>query len=180
MKKLIGFLIVILLAIVATAQDRVVKLDPLNADVTKSRSVTMFKAGVAADTLTANQDTIRYSILLNKSYPVEYYCKMSVDTLDGAVTTVTRNVYGRMFDSQAWVKLSTAAAAVNAAADIVLESMTTANYSETFGADSVTTITPTLTPYYRELMFELILTTAGSGTGINVKTLDLFISEAKQ
>jgi hypothetical protein len=180
MKRIALILITVIFAVVAIAQDRVLTFKPLHPDPTKANSIGVSYTGVAKDTLTAKQDTLQFRFSTNKHFPTEYYFNIAVDTLaGGAVDAVTRKVYGRMFGSQAWTQITTAAAAVSAPTNIVLTSMSTANYAVTFKKDSTYTIVPTLTPFYSEYMVELILTTAGTGKGIKVNSVDFLIKQAK-
>jgi len=133
----------------------------------------------AADTLTLNQDTIQVPFLLNKPYPCEFYAKLTLDTIAGADTTVILNTYGKMFsdDSYSLIKTTTTAA-IAAEASTAIETMTTGNYSLTIDSDSLTTVTGIITPFYRYVMFECIITDEDyTGSGVKLTGLELFVTE---
>ena len=170
MKKLLSILFCLFFAVVLIAQDRTVDLGTLKADFTRSNSITWDYDGVKADSLTSYQDTIQYIVNLNKFDPVGYYINATIDTIAGAVTLVDVATYGRMFDGQAWTKIdSVSASTVAAETDITIESFT----------DSTSMFQNTLDAHYKQLMLEFKLTTAGTGKGVNIESVDFLIGKAK-
>jgi hypothetical protein len=84
---------------------------------------------VAADSLTANQDTVIYNITVNKSVPMNYYIKVGLDTIAGVEPLATIRISGRMFDDEAWTLIETTnTEAITAEINTVVESMTDADY----------------------------------------------------
>ncbi len=169
MKKLLSILFSLLFAVVLVAQDRTVNLGTLKADFTRSNSITWGYTGVEADSLTSNQDTIRYYVNLNKFDPVGYYINAKLDTIAGAVTLVSVETYGRMFDGQAWTEIDSVASEVTAETDITIESFT----------DSTSMFQNTLDAHYKQLMLEFQLTTAGGGEGVNIESVNFLIGKTK-
>jgi len=169
MKKLLSILFSLLFAVVLVAQDRTVNLGTLKADFTRSNSITWDYTGVEADSLTSYQDTIQYYVNLNKFDPVGYYISANVDTIAGAVTLVSVETYGRMFDGQTWTEIDSVASFVSGATEIVIESFT----------DSTSMFQNTLDAHYKQLMLEFKLTTVGAGKGVNIESVDFLIGKAK-
>ena len=169
MKKLLSILFCLFFAVVLMAQDRTKDLGTLKADFTRSNSITWDYTGGSVDSLTSNQDTIQYIVNLNKFDPVGYYINAKIDTIAGAVTLVSVETYGRMFDGQAWTKIDSVASIVSGATDIVIESFT----------DSTSMFTNTLDAHYKQLMLEFQLTTVGTGKGVNIESIDFLIGKTK-
>ena len=169
MKKLLSILFCLFFAVVLIAQDRTKDLGTLKADFTRSNSITWDYTGGSVDSLTSNQDTIQYIVNLNKFDPVGYYINAKVDTIAGAVTLVSVETYGRMFDGQAWTKIDSVASIVSGATEIVIESFT----------DSTSMFTNTLDAHYKQLMLEFQLTTVGTGKGVNIEKIDFLIGKVK-
>ena len=169
MKKLITILFSLFFAIVLMAQDRTKDLGTLKADFTRSNSITWDYTGGSVDSLTSNQDTIQYIVNLNKFDPVGYYINAKVDTIAGAVTLVSVETYGRMFDGQIWTQIDSTASVVAAETDITIESFT----------DSTSIFTNTLYAHYKQLMLEFQLTTVGTGEGVNIEKIDFLIGKVK-
>jgi hypothetical protein len=196
MKKLIGILILLVVAMAGFSQIRTIKADKvLNPDVTSPNSVTWSYIGVAADTLTVLQDTLIYNITLNKAAPFNYYIKVGLDTIAGADTTVVINIKGRMFDDEAWTLVETVTtAAITAEINTVIESMTDPDYTfgiaaaeDVFNADSTTTVAartitpiPSVKPCWRQIQVEMIIKGNDSvGVGIRLKDIRWYFQEAK-
>ena len=169
MKRLVTILFSLFFAVVLIAQDRTKDLGTLRADFTRSNSITWDYTGVESDSLTSNQDTIRYTVNLNKFDPVGYYINATLDTIAGAVTLVSVETYGRMFDGQAWTQIDSTASAVAAETEIEIESFT----------DSASMFQNTLDAHYKQLMLEFQLTTVGTGEGVNVEKVDFLIGKVK-
>lgn len=169
MKKLLSILFCLFFAVVLIAQDRTVDLGTLKADFTRSNSITWDYTGVEADSLTSNQDTIRYYVNLNKFDPVGYYINAKLDTIAGAVTLITVETYGRMTDNDSWAGIDSTTSAVAAATNVVIESFT----------DSTSMFQNTLDAHYKQLMVEFQLTTVGSGEGVNIESVGFLIGKTK-
>lgn len=169
MKKLLSILFCLFFTVVLIAQDRTVDLGALRADPTAKNSLTWDYSGVAADTLTSNQDTIQFIKNVNKSFPYGYYFSADVDTIAGAVTLVSVETYGRMFEGQAWTQIDSVASSVPGDTTITIESFT----------DSTSMFTNTLDAHWKQIMLEFKLTTVGSGKGINIDKIDFLIGETK-
>lgn len=196
MKKLIGILILLVVAMAGFSQIRTIKADKvLNPDVTSPSSVTWSYTGVAADTLTVLQDTLICNITLNKAAPSNYYIKVGLDSIAGADTTVVINVNGRMFDDESWTLIETVTtSAVTAEINTVIESMTDPDYTWTvaaaedvFNADSTITVAartvtpvPSVKPCWRQIQLEMIISGDDSvGEGIALKDIKWYFQEAK-
>lgn len=205
MKKYLILIALFLFSIFSFATDRVLpaagsKL--MNVDVLKSGSVTWSYTGMAADTLTGNQDTIAYNITLNKSFPMNYYIKLGLDTIAGADTTLLVNINGRMFNDQSWTLIkATTTAEIAAAADIVIESMTESKFTlvgtpyvmkqDTVGflnypADTIFvpaityTHTPSIKTCWRQIQVEIIYNGPDyTGEGIKLNSIDWYFQEVK-
>ncbi len=169
MKKLLSILISLFFVFALIAQDRTVDLGALRADPTAKNSLTWDYSGVAADTLTANQDTIQFVKNVNKSFPYGYYFRATVDTIAGAVTLISVETYGRMFDSQSWTQIDSTATAVAGKTNIVIESFT----------DSTSMFRNSLDAHWKQIMLEFQLTTVGTGKGVKIDNIDFLIGETK-
>lgn len=141
MKKYIAILFLMLMVFVSYSTDRTLPSSGtklLQADDTKSNSITWSYTGVAADTITSNQDSIVYNVTLNKSWPANYYIKVGLDTIAGA-DTVKININGRMFDDESWSLIeTTTSSAIPSATDVTIESITDADYYLTAAAHNIT------------------------------------------
>jgi len=147
MKKLITFLIMFTLTFAMFAQDRTIRLRKV-----PSKDTYISYTGVAADTLTANLDSIRIPYFINKSYPMSWVINTTFDTIDGVDTTVVINVYGKVFSDDSWTKIQTETTGLIIASEIVKTTFTESTvtiastytdtyddtYAETFAADSTT------------------------------------------
>jgi len=147
MKKLITFLIMFTLTFAMFAQDRTIGLRKV-----PSKDTYISYTGVAADTLTANLDSIRIPYFINKSYPMSWVINTTFDTIDGVDTTVVINVYGKVFSDDSWTKIQTETTGLIIASEIVKTTFTESTvtiastytdtyddtYAETFAADSTT------------------------------------------
>ena len=169
MKKLLSILFCLFSTVVLIAQDRTKDLGTLKADFTRSNSITWDYTGGSVDSLTSNQDTIQYIVNLNKFDPVGYYINATLDTIAGAVTLVSVETYGRMFDGQAWTQIDSVASNVSGPTEIVIESFT----------DSTSMFTNTLDAHYKQLMLEFQLTAVGTGKGVNIEKIDFLIGKVK-
>lgn len=189
MKKLIAITILAFVALAGFSTVRTIKSDKLlKADVTSPHSVTWSYTGVAADTLTANQDTLIYNITLNKAEPFNYYIKIGLDTIAGADTTVVVNINGRMFDDEDWTLIETTTSSeIASAADVTIESVTDADFY--FPAYNVPFTNPTagtadtleypiltpvvsINPFYRQIQVEIIIS-GEDFTGSGIKLTDI-------
>lgn len=207
MRKFIITLILTFVVLAGFTQIRTINDDyVLKPDVTSPRSVTLSYTGVAADTLTSNQDTLLYNITINKAVPMNYYIKIGLDTIAGADTTCTVNINGRMFDDESWTLIeTTTTSAVGGEVNTVIESMTDADYTASlvtasyialtdttgllgYPADSIVipqttgalTLTPSIKPCYRQLQVEIIINGDDSvGTGIKLEDIEWYFQEAK-
>jgi len=147
MKKLITFLIMFTLTFAMFAQVRTIRLRKV-----PSKDTYISYTGVAADTLTANLDSIRIPYFINKSYPMSWVINTTFDTIDGVDTTVVINVYGKVFSDDSWTKIQTETTGLIIASEIVKTTFTESTvtiastytdtyddtYAETFAADSTT------------------------------------------
>ena len=129
------------------AQDRTIRLRKV-----PSKDTYISYTGVAADTLTANLDSIRIPYFINKSYPMSWVINTTFDTIDGVDTTVVINVYGKVFSDDSWTKIQTETTGLIIASEIVKTTFTEPTvtiastytdtyddtYAETFAADSTT------------------------------------------
>lgn len=129
------------------AQDRTIRLRKV-----PSKDTYISYTGVAADTLTANLDSIRIPYFINKSYPMSWVINTTFDTIDGVDTTVVINVYGKVFSDDSWTKIQTETTGLIIASEIVKTTFTESTvtiastytdtyddtYAETFAADSTT------------------------------------------
>lgn len=203
MKKFITLLMLIFVAFISIAQIRTIQSDKvLRTDVNESASITWSYTGVAADTLTTNQDTLLYNITVNKAVPMNYYIKIGLDTIAGVDTTCVININGRMFDDESWTLIETVTTSViSAETNTVIESMTDPDYTytipafsakqdtatfATYPADSIKfpalTITPapSIKPCWRQIQVEIILAGDDSvGEGIELKDIRWYFQEAK-
>jgi hypothetical protein len=101
-------------------------------------AVTWNYTGVAADTLTVNQDTILYNITINKAVPMNYYIKIGLDTIAGVDTICKVNINGRMFDDEAWTLIETVnTSAISGEINTVIESMTDPDYTYTIASHTI-------------------------------------------
>ena len=202
MKKLMTITLFCMVAMLGYAQIRTIQSDKvLNADVLKANSITWSYTGVAADTMTVLQDTLLYNITLNKAFPMNYYIKIGLDSIDGVDTTVVVNINGRMFDDEGWTLIETVTTAeISAEINTVIESITDADYTlvtaaavdilgqiTTTNADTITvaerTTTPTVSikPSWRQIQVEMIINGDDSvGEGIALKDIEWYFQEAKQ
>ena len=132
MKKILSLLAFFTIIVFVNAQDLTVPLDDLRADLTKSNSVTFLYDGSSSngDTLTSNQDTIHYTLLLNKPYKNDYYFNITLDTIGGADTTVVINIKGKMFSSESYTLIeTTTTSAIGSSTATAVESMTDADFT---------------------------------------------------
>lgn len=159
-------------AIVSMAQLRTLSTRVMSGSVGTKDYLTYTVTGGAADTLSVLQDTIRIPFLLNKDFPAHYYAKIKMKPIAGADTTVVVNVKGKMFDTDTWTLIETATtAAITTEVNTVLESMTDASWR----LDSLN-----LKPFYRQLMFELIIKgNDATGIGIEFEKLELAVNRLK-
>lgn len=112
MKKFIILIGIMLLSVAAFSQSLT------RSVVTLGENSTYYKyTGLAADTMTAKQDTLRYQFFVNKDYPVLFYVNAFLNKRVGKDTTVTCHVYGKVFANQAWTLIS-AATATSAVVDV--------------------------------------------------------------
>lgn len=166
---------------------------PVKGEKPNPEYVTQTYTGVGADVMVDNTDTLQVPFLVNKPFGAKYYANIVLDTIAGADTTCTVNVYGKMFSSQSYSLIeTTTTSAISAQVATAIESMTDPTYSmtyaaavDTFKADSTiinvartVTVTPVITPYYRYLLFEI--TPVGddaTGSGVKLDKIELFIPE---
>lgn len=156
MKKLLSFLIVILFAVVAIAQERTVDI-PIKTGLNKWGTYITYD-GVAADTLKAtNQDTIDYRFQYQGAEFVKKIAfKVGLDTIAGA-DTLTISLLGYDFLDDGTADATIAAATTNLASgtDVIISD----DYSG--GADEFS---------FRYYVVRLIRT--GTGDGIKVDDLE--------
>lgn len=145
--------------------------------------------GVAGDTLTILQDTVRIPFFTNKEYPLQFYISATLNPRTTTDTIITMNVYGKVFSNQSWAKIS--AATVNSSAvatntEVITSSLLQPTYTFTFDTTKynsnkvgyyVASMTaPSVVNHYRYLMVEFI--TKGddnTGTGAKVTSVSLKI-----
>lgn len=140
MKRLLIFLALITLAFTLKAQDRTVNIGTMGLDQTLSDYT-----GSAADTLTANQDTIRYSFRHMSHRPVLYNIKVQTTETDAITGDYDLVLYGKVYSDDDWTKVTTTAGE-------------TSGGSYTFNSDeseAIDTAAATGAPFYRYFMVEL-------------------------
>jgi hypothetical protein len=164
MKKYILISIVLMLGLTLNAQLLTKGIQTFKGDATYLKYT-----AVAKDTLSVLQDTIRIPFLTNKDWPYEWYGTITMDTIDGADTTVTVNLLGKMFEDDTWSSVTTQlSSAVTASTKTVFKSMT--NLKDT-------TDNEVIISRYRYLMLEMIIKGndfVGKGIKLNDVELKLF------
>ena len=177
MKKVIFLFITFLFAVLfLNAQDRTVSRS-------MKENYTYYKYdGVAADTLTENQDTIDFVLQYRSDWYVKKLAvKTKFDLVSGVDTTVTTSVFGKEFyDDTTYVQVIAAVASDDINANNTVQILTS-DYTEsvgasedTFNADSTITVAAkTVTPldksyrYYRVRYIYTGSSAAGSGVKID-------------
>jgi hypothetical protein len=146
MKKLILFLIMFALTFAMFAQDRT-----LSTRKVPSKDTYVSYTGVAADTLTTNQDSIRFPYFINKSYPMSWVINTTFDTINGGNATVVINVYGKVFSDDSWTKIQTETTGLIIASEIVKTTFTestvtiASTYTDTYDATYIDTLVGSVT-----------------------------------
>lgn len=177
MKKFALLILSMLMVLTLSAQDRTI-----STKVFTTTQTYLLYTGVDADTLTEFQDSIAMEFKVNKEYPCQLYILTELDTIDGADTTVTCYLQGRMFNTQSWANIANTAGTVAAATENIVT--TVAQQSGTMAWDtsgSVYVFAGTFTNtnvmnFYRE--FRLIYKLAGNdhvGTGVEIKSIAIKI-----
>jgi hypothetical protein len=120
-------------------------------------------SGAAADTLTANQDTIDFVLTYAASGWVKKLAvKTRFDVIDGADTTVSTSVFGKEFDDDdTYVQVIGASLSSDVSANNTVQILTS-DYTETFGAyNSTEAAYNSVAPAYL-IVLDSILTSAGT------------------
>jgi len=190
MKKIIfGILFMLFALTMATAQDYTRSV----VNMTNATKTSLTLSATVDYMDGATRDTIRYPFFLDKDYPVLFYFNSVLAPRAGADTTVTINVYGRVFDSQAWTIISSCTsttAAITASTATATSLLTEPAYTGTILYDTTkyslksggynlytaatTTGKTALSNYYRYIMIEFIIKGNDAvGTGIKLTALDL-------
>ena len=197
MKKIILLLIAIIGATFAMAQERIVVLN--SGRVIDATTQAYAYDGYTSDRLIpVTRDTIDYIVLVKNQdiSPLQFYANFTLDTVDGADTTVSIQVDYKMFNSQSYSTLISAAwtseitgltqVAKTTIGVIASKTYTTASAVDLFRGSNITnndTLTvssrvmtyldnPAL--YYRYLRFRLIIRGNDHiGAGIQIKRIEL-------
>lgn len=114
MKGLLSILLLVF-SVTLFAQDRTVDLTPMGAHDTYVKYT-----GVAADTLTSNQDTLDIEFEYRGDYVYKVAALSEIDTIAGA-DTLTVELLGYDFEDDATAATLVAASTVNAAEDGEIE-----------------------------------------------------------
>lgn len=136
--------------------------------------------GVTADTISTNQDTLRIPFFYPADVPMSYVINSTLAPRAGADTTVVINVYGKVFEDDAWTKIQTATTSAISASTVVKTTFVEpilATATDTVGTLGVTagTITNPFTSAhaYRYWMVEYIIKGNDSvGTGVKLTKLE--------
>jgi hypothetical protein len=171
MKKYLVFIMLLIAAFAMQAQDRSL------TDRSFSTTQTYYEyVGVAADTLTAGQDSIDFEFTVNKEYPVQLYIASALKRRAGADTTVTVYLYGRVFNTEAYSLISSTASTLTTDQMNIVTTVSEPSYTmawDTTGVDIYTnegTVTAAaIANYYRQ--FKLVYVIAGNdavGTGVKI------------
>lgn len=172
MKKFILLITVIFAFVGMQAQD-------LSKLITMKSANTLYEVDYTDLELDGTVDSCYFTIIANKPYPIQWTINVDVDTVAGADTTYTYQLYGKVFDENSWTQISTTtASALAAAATISLTSITSP--TSTFAADSTSVITSGYANYYRYLQIRIIRTGDDStGGGIDIDAIRLKFWERK-
>lgn len=144
MKKLLFLIVIIGLAFTANAQ-----YTKDMGTIGLNQSLLDYTA-VDADTLTSNQDTIRYTFRHMSHKPVLYNIKVQTtetSTITGDFDVV---LYGKVYSDDSWTKVSTTAAETNGGSVSFVSDL----------AEVIDTTAASAEPFYRYFMVEL----DGAGT----------------
>jgi hypothetical protein len=140
MRKLILILFLTGLAFGMKAQDRTTNMGTMDLNQTL-----LDYTGLVADTLTANQDTIRFSWRHKSHRPVLYNIKVQTAETSSITGDYDLVLYGKVYSDDSWTKITTTAGE-------------TSGGSYTFNSDEsevIDTIATTNAPFYRYFMVEL-------------------------
>jgi hypothetical protein len=162
MKKYILFSFALMLGFTLNAQ-----LLTKGLQTFKGESTYLKYTGIARDTLSVLQDTIRIPFLTNKDWPYEWYGTITMDTIAGADTTVTVNLLGKMFEDDTWASITTQTSSAVTTSDIktIFKSMPSLKD---------TTDNEVIISKYRYLLLEMIiLGNDAVGTGIKLDNVEL-------
>lgn len=198
MKKIIIFLAMSIMAIVAVGQERTYIFNNGNAlDLTTTKWIAY--NGTASDYLIpTTRDTIDYVVLVKNqtSDPLNFYAVFTFDTIAGADTTVAISVDYKMFNSQSYSSLigSVNTSAISAETLVTKTTLGVTSYETRTTASAVDLLRQTIIAnndtitvaqrvqtaqvnpvlYYRYLKFRLIINgNDHTGTGIKVKRLEI-------
>lgn len=115
MRKLF-IIFALLVPFVLGATDRIITpVIKMNIDETKPRSFTYTYNGVAADSITANQDTVRLQVMVNKAYASDIYFNVTYDLVGTADTTLKQEILGKVFEGETYTSITSNTAAAIAA-----------------------------------------------------------------
>jgi hypothetical protein len=175
MKKLIFLLAIMFTFVAVQAQVRTLS----TKNVTSANTYASY-TGVTADTISTNQDTLRIPFFVAKDYPMSYTINSTLAPRAGADTTVVINVYGKVFEDDAWTKIQTATTSAITASAITkttfVEPVLATAQDTVSGAYNIAgTITNPFTSAtaYRYYMIEYIISGDDSvGTGVKLTKLE--------
>lgn len=183
MKKLIVILLFAGLTLAGYSQVRT-----LSTRLLKAEQTYYTYTGVAADSLTTFQDTIRAQVTVNKQFPYAVSLRAAFDTLDGTDTLVYINVYGKVYADDSWVSMITdSTAAITSSGNKTVTNWTGNIYTITADTTSIETAADTINfatwnvtrteavaDNYRYLLLEFITTGDDDvGTGVSLEKFEL-------
>ena len=194
MKKYILTTLLFVFAITAFAQERTVYLNNNKVFDLSKETWYAYNGNTADRLIPTTRDTIDYIIRVDNGQmgkPMHFYANFTFDTIAGADTTIAITVMGKKFNSESYADIIASALTAEVTGELQVSkttlgavsegTWTTAGATDTFNADSTTTVASRSTTFlanstlrYGYLKFRLILQGNDvTGTGIKVKRLEL-------
>ena len=194
MKKFLLLLALSVFAVVTMAQERTVYLNNDKVFDLKVSKWYAYNRGTADRLIPTTRDTIDFVLRVvnpDAGAPMHFYANFTFDTIAGADTTIAITVQGKKFNSETYSDIIASATTSAVTAELQVSKTTlgaisegtfaTAGATDTFNADSTTTVAARSTTFtansalrYGYLKFRLILQGNDSvGTGIRVKRLEI-------